>query len=132
MTGGSSELVGPSATMVRRGEEKSLDWRRKKVTAAFVAGYPSDKEFMAVYANWNGRTCRGFFHPTRFHCVFGVGDLPLLVRRRELFANKFHVDKEPLAYDCLEAWLRHKETCPPPFDYGFYSNLTFANKRRSR
>ena len=37
-------------------------------------------------------------------CIFGVGDLPLLTSRRELFANKFFADFEPLAYDCLEEW----------------------------
>jgi hypothetical protein len=60
--------------------------------------------------------------------VFGVGDLPALVRRRELFVNKFDVHFDPLALDCLEAWLRHKEICPPPFDHDYYSNLTFIPK----
>lgn len=35
-------------------------------------------------------------------CVLGIGDLPLLASRPELFANKFHLDFEPAALDCLE------------------------------
>jgi len=35
-------------------------------------------------------------------CIFGVGDLPLLASRPELFANKFYIDYEPLAFDCIE------------------------------
>ena len=35
-------------------------------------------------------------------CIFGVGDLPLLVSRPELYANKFYLDYEPLALDCME------------------------------
>ena len=38
-------------------------------------------------------------------CIFGLGDLPLLTARKELFANKFHMDFEPLVLDCLEEWL---------------------------
>ena len=35
-------------------------------------------------------------------CVFGVGDLPLISTRRELFANKFYWEYERYARDCLE------------------------------
>ena len=36
-------------------------------------------------------------------CIFGVGDLPWLYQRPELFVNKFYADElEPLAYDCME------------------------------
>jgi len=35
-------------------------------------------------------------------CIFGVGDLPQLARRPELFANKFYIDFEPLTFDCIE------------------------------
>ena len=93
------------------------------------AGYPSDKPWLAVYANWAGGdkvVCRGRY--VRGVCVFGVGDLPHLVQRREFFANKFYADSEPLALDCMAAWLRHKELCPPQFDHDFYSKLPFILK----
>jgi len=72
--------------------------------------------------------CHGQF--VRGVCVFGVGDLPQLVQRREFFANKFYADSEPLALDCLEARLRHNERCPPEFDREFYSKLPFIIKPR--
>lgn len=37
-------------------------------------------------------------------CIFGIKDLPLLTSRKELFANKFNIDFEPLALSCLEEW----------------------------
>ena len=80
-----------------------------------------------MYANWGEVKCFGNF--VRGVCVFGVGDISSLVRRKELFVNKFHINFQPLALDCLEAWLRHKEMCPPPFDYDYYSNLAFIPKR---
>jgi len=92
----------------------------------FDTGYPSRKQWLAVYANWGEVKCYG--KNIRGVCVFGVGDLPLLIRRRELFANKFDFKRSPLALDCLEAWLRHKEICPPAFDFHYYSNLTFIPK----
>jgi len=35
-------------------------------------------------------------------CIFGVGDLPLIASRPELFANKFYIDYQPLVFDCIE------------------------------
>jgi len=92
------------------------------------AGYPSDKPWLAVYAKWAGdpsdhEPCHGQY--VRGVCVFGVADLPQLVERREFFANKFYTNFQPLALDCLDAWLRHKEMCPPQFQYEFYSKLPF-------
>ena len=34
--------------------------------------------------------------------IIGLGDLPLLATREELFANKFHEDFHPETLDCLE------------------------------
>ncbi|ESO95950.1 hypothetical protein LOTGIDRAFT_64655, partial [Lottia gigantea] len=35
-------------------------------------------------------------------CILGMADLPMLTKAPQLFANKFHYEFEPLAYDCLE------------------------------
>ena len=44
---------------------------------------------MAVYVAWGGvDRCHGVWK--RGTCVFGVEDLPNLITRRELFANKFY------------------------------------------
>ena len=42
-------------------------------------------------------------------CIFGVGDLYRLVNRRELFANKFFSDYQPLTFKCLEEWHAARE-----------------------
>ena len=76
------------------------------------AGDPETKAFTArasiwlpisYQAEWSWKhwSCQGRW--VREICIFGVGDLPWLYRRPELFVNKFHADDgEPLAYDCLE------------------------------
>jgi beta-1,3-galactosyl-O-glycosyl-glycoprotein beta-1,6-N-acetylglucosaminyltransferase/N-acetyllactosaminide beta-1,6-N-acetylglucosaminyltransferase/mucin type N-acetylglucosaminyltransferase 3 len=93
-------------------------------TPGGFSGYPSSKPWLAVYANWGETLCHGkYVHGV---CVFGVGDLQELIERRELFANKFHADFQPLALDCLDAWIRHKEICPPSTDYTYYSKLPFV------
>jgi len=50
--------------------------------------------------SWSPWPCYGRW--VREICIFGVGDLPWLHRRPELFVNKFYADFEPLAYDCME------------------------------
>ena len=35
-------------------------------------------------------------------CIFSTGDLPTLDSSPCMFANKFHKDYHPLAYDCME------------------------------
>ena len=87
-------------------------------------GYPSSKPWLAVYANWGEERCHG--RSVRGVCVFGVADLPMLLRRRELFANKFYEDLQPVTLDCLEAWIRHKEACPPTDDLEYYRQLPFV------
>ena len=50
--------------------------------------------------SWTDWPCQGQW--VREICIFGVGDLPWLYRRPELFVNKFYADHESLAYDCVE------------------------------
>ena len=51
--------------------------------------------------SWTEWECQGRW--VRHICIFGVGDLPWLYRRPELFVNKFYASShEPLAYDCME------------------------------
>ena len=61
--------------------------------------------FLVRFVIWGGAngtniTCHGKWQ--RSVCVFGVGDLPALASRPELAANKFQLDFEPLALDCME------------------------------
>ena len=95
------------------------------------------KPYLSRYKNWGHNWLDGEYR-TNFNwpcygkrvrtiCIFGVGDLPSLTSRRELFANKFHLDFEPLALDCLEEWLwnmtmdEYSERAQ--FDVSFYRQL---------
>jgi hypothetical protein len=73
-----------------------------------IAGDPETNTdtnlFIARFKNWKTRPdhfeCKGKW--IREICIFGIGDLPLLAQRPEMFANKFNSDFHPLAYDCME------------------------------
>ncbi|XP_062237747.1 beta-1,3-galactosyl-O-glycosyl-glycoprotein beta-1,6-N-acetylglucosaminyltransferase-like [Platichthys flesus] len=41
-------------------------------------------------------------------CVYGAGDLKWMLKQHHLFANKFDIDKEPVAVYCLEKYLRKR------------------------
>jgi len=74
----------------------------------YIAGEPetdNDKyRFITRFKNWGNGPFNWPCHGKRqsLVCIFAVGDLPLLATRPELFANKFHLDYEPLALDCIE------------------------------
>ncbi|KAF7208149.1 beta-1,3-galactosyl-O-glycosyl-glycoprotein beta-1,6-N-acetylglucosaminyltransferase 7 [Nothobranchius furzeri] len=50
--------------------------------------------------------CRG--HYVRNICIFGLKDLPWIINRNDMFANKFESNSYPEALDCLEQWHRNK------------------------
>jgi hypothetical protein len=90
--------------------------------------------FIARYKNWIGNgpdsyPCSGKW--ANQICIFGVGDLPRLAVRPELFANKFHVDHETQTYDCLEELLynrtRRELDRLDELDVAFYSKLSYVN-----
>jgi len=73
---------------------------------------------------YNDRQCHG--KEQRGICVYGVGDLPWLNTRRQLFANKFQLTYEYFALDCLEERHRNRtmsRTVAADFDAQFYANL---------
>ncbi|KAM5194165.1 beta-1,3-galactosyl-O-glycosyl-glycoprotein beta-1,6-N-acetylglucosaminyltransferase [Mantella aurantiaca] len=63
---------------------------------------------------WEGDVAKGAPYPPcsgvhiRSVCVFGAGDLQFMLKQHHLFANKFDVDVDPNAIQCLEEHLRHK------------------------
>ncbi|XP_028303524.1 beta-1,3-galactosyl-O-glycosyl-glycoprotein beta-1,6-N-acetylglucosaminyltransferase 7 isoform X3 [Gouania willdenowi] len=50
--------------------------------------------------------CKG--HYVRDICVYGVEDLPWIIKGNHMFANKFGSKIFPEALDCLEQWHRNK------------------------
>ena len=92
--------------------------------------------FMTRFKNWGDGPfnwpCQGL--RVRLICVFGIGDLPLLASRPELFANKFYVNFEPLALDCMEE-LHYNRTRADlvgdsTFDVSLYQQLTFVSNHQ--
>jgi len=82
---------------------------------------------MAVYVKWSsnkGTKCAGKY--VRWVCILGVGDLHELMSRREFFVNKFHIEFQPLAFECAERWLQRRVHFPVKFDAGFYRSLSFV------
>lgn len=41
-------------------------------------------------------------------CIYGIEDLPWIINKNSMFANKFENDAFPEALDCLEQWHRNK------------------------
>ena len=83
-----------------------------------------------MYVAWGGQAkCHGQWK--RGICILGVEDLPSLVPRKEFFVNKFHIDYQPLALDCLEMWVRYKNNCPESsdLDLEYYRKLPFIKRQ---
>ena len=96
----------------------------------YFSGKPDDKPWLAVYASWGGRDpCQGKF--VRGVCVFGVGDLSMLVKLPYLFANKFHRDFQPLALDCMEEWIYNRTFEKNTLNLTYYKNLPFIRKKKT-
>ena len=94
------------------------------------------KPYLARYKNRvNSLThkypCHGIV--VRGICIYGIGDLPILARRQELFANKFHLNTSPIVFECLEE-LNYNRTRDEylgrkKFDASWYSTLGFVKDK---
>ncbi|XP_052806099.1 beta-1,3-galactosyl-O-glycosyl-glycoprotein beta-1,6-N-acetylglucosaminyltransferase-like [Mya arenaria] len=93
------------------------------------------KPFVARFKNWGDGNynwpCHGM--RVRMVCVFGVGDLPALSQRREVFANKFYDTFHPYTLDCMEEWhfnqTRDQYLGLPGFDVRWYEELGFVKNK---
>ncbi|XP_046344369.2 beta-1,3-galactosyl-O-glycosyl-glycoprotein beta-1,6-N-acetylglucosaminyltransferase-like [Haliotis rufescens] len=72
----------------------------------------------AVIWEWDRARCQGKF--VRSVCVFSHRDLPWLVSRPEVVANKFHSNLDQLVIDCLEGWLHRKAMLGETFNLNWY------------
>ncbi|KAK7098542.1 beta-1,3-galactosyl-O-glycosyl-glycoprotein beta-1,6-N-acetylglucosaminyltransferase 4-like [Littorina saxatilis] len=62
----------------------------------------------AVNWRWDAYKCRGIFAPYRSSCIFSSLDLPWLLKRHELIANKFDSHLDSTVLDCLELELERR------------------------
>ncbi|KAL3886799.1 hypothetical protein ACJMK2_026770 [Sinanodonta woodiana] len=98
---------------------------------------PILKPYMCRFKNWGAGMfnwpCHGM--RVRLICVFGVGDLPLLYSRPELFANKFYWNYQHFAFDCMEELIynrtRDEFFGTLTFDPTFYRNVGFVQNKIS-
>ena len=82
-------------------------WATLNGMAGAPGGYlvnSSNQTFLSRAVLWRtsdgNHTCQGeWVHDI---CVFGYGDLQWLTNRQEMFANKFNINDDPIAYECLE------------------------------
>ncbi|XP_075864733.1 beta-1,3-galactosyl-O-glycosyl-glycoprotein beta-1,6-N-acetylglucosaminyltransferase [Microcebus murinus] len=77
----------------------------------------SDMQAVARFVKWQyyeGDMSKGAPYPpcngihVRSVCIFGAGDLNWMLRKHHLFANKFDVDVDHFAIQCLDEHLRRK------------------------
>lgn len=77
----------------------------------------SDMNAIARFVKWQyfeGDVSNGAPYPpcagvhVRSVCIFGAGDLSWMLRQHHLFANKFDMDVDPYAIQCLDEHLRRK------------------------
>ena len=74
--------------------------------------------------------CHGKF--AKDVCIWGLKDLSTLLGSRYLYANKFHVDYDYLAYDCIEQYIQNATRVSHllPFNVDFYANLEIVKNSR--
>jgi hypothetical protein len=58
-------------------------------------------------------------------CVFSIRNLPQLVTRPEYFLNKFRLEYDPIAYQCMEEWMNNKIKTQEPLRTMDYCRLPF-------
>lgn len=100
---------------------------------SYYKGKPDNKPWLAAFAGWGGVSpCHGKF--VRGVCVFGVGDLEALSHKHHLFANKFHIDYQPYALDCLEEWHlnRTADGGLKSLNTSYYESLPFIKRVKGR
>ena len=88
------------------------------------------KLWVASYSAWPDEDlCYGRVIRNTSPCVFGVKDVPQLVKREEFFANKFFMDYQPMAQLCLSEFIQTRARCQTGFDTTFYKKLTFVKNK---
>ncbi|XP_071173987.1 beta-1,3-galactosyl-O-glycosyl-glycoprotein beta-1,6-N-acetylglucosaminyltransferase-like [Mytilus edulis] len=89
------------------------------------------KPFLTRFKNWGNHIYNWPCHGSRVRlvCVFGIGDLPLLASRPEMFANKFYLHYQPHALQCMDQLIynrtRDEYFNVLKFDVSKYQSLEF-------
>ena len=93
-----------------------------------------DGTFISRAVKWrktSDENCHGRF--VRNVCIYGLGDLPWLLRHENIVANKFYESYQPEALNCLEnimyQVLMSREGSQPNFNISFYKTLPHFKPR---
>ncbi|CAG5135389.1 unnamed protein product, partial [Candidula unifasciata] len=90
-------------------------------------GKPELKPWLTTYASWKSN---GPCATIRKHliCILTPEDLPHLMERNELFANKFYITHHPAALHCLDELLFNLTFTRSTRNMTYYNSLPFALK----
>ena len=78
------------------------------VPTFFIAGFQNNsyRPPRVRHVKWGSFGCHG--KVVRKICINGIGDLTRITTANALFVNKFHLDYQYLALDCLEQWFHNR------------------------
>ncbi|CAA95817.2 GLYcosylation related [Caenorhabditis elegans] len=100
------------------------EWISYKNNVETNLTYPTDgwRYYISRDQIWSKPNCHNYMKAGS--CVFGIGDVPRLLKSKALVAHKFYLKSEPEAYFCLLKEHRRR-TCNPDltFDASKYSEL---------
>jgi hypothetical protein len=100
-------------------------------TPGWYGSFEEKMKFLAKYIVWrtNSNCSAGkFVHGI---CILSVGDLPVLVKRKEMFANKFFMERDYLVLHCLEEWIHNNTPHYQPPHYRFHCETNCSNVARN-
>ncbi|KAK3761371.1 hypothetical protein RRG08_024240 [Elysia crispata] len=85
-----------------------LNYNRVDPAPGGFSGKPNENPWLSSFSEWEASQggklrCRSKF--VRGICIFSPADLPVLVKKVYLFANKFHITHHPAALHCLDQWI---------------------------
>ncbi|KAH7704170.1 GLY-15 protein [Aphelenchoides avenae] len=106
-------------------DQRSTFWGRSP-PATPEEPFSPHSYYISRYQVWDynpNAQCGGKW--THKSCVFGVSDLPTLIRRAELVAHKIYMDVQPATFFCLYERIRHRALDPDQrlFEGKAYSKL---------
>ncbi|KAH9500156.1 Beta-1,3-galactosyl-O-glycosyl-glycoprotein beta-1,6-N-acetylglucosaminyltransferase [Bulinus truncatus] len=87
-------------------------------------GDPETKRALTTFVAWQREMPCESIH-VRWICIFSAADLPMLMTRQELFANKFYIDLYPVTLHCLDQYIFNLTVTDTVRDLSFYRELPF-------
>ncbi|RCN42790.1 Core-2/I-Branching enzyme [Ancylostoma caninum] len=84
--------------------------------------------YISRYQVWKWSKCRGKMF--RYSCLFGVRDIPILLKQPHLVAHKFYIEYQPASYFCILKSTRQRTFSPVPFNPLPYAEIPYVELSR--